>query len=34
MSISRIVPMQPVKSVPDSVVFYEKLGFVVGPAKR
>ena len=29
MSISRLVPMQPVKSMPDSVAFYEKLGFVV-----
>lgn len=29
MSIRRIVPMQPVKSMPESVPFYEKLGFVV-----
>ena len=29
MSISRLVPMQPVSSMPDSVAFYEKLGFVV-----
>jgi len=30
MSLSRIVPMQPVKNMPASVAFYEKLGFVVG----
>ena len=29
MSVNRLVPMQPVKSMPDSVTFYEKLGFVV-----
>lgn len=29
MSLARLVPMQPVKSMPESVVFYEKLGFVV-----
>ena len=29
MSLSRLVPMQPVKSMPASVGFYEKLGFVV-----
>ena len=29
MSLSRLVPMQPVKSMPTSVGFYEKLGFVV-----
>jgi uncharacterized glyoxalase superfamily protein PhnB len=29
MSLSRLVPMQPVASMPDSVSFYEKLGFVV-----
>ena len=29
MSLSRLVPMQPVKSMPASVTFYEKLGFVV-----
>jgi uncharacterized glyoxalase superfamily protein PhnB len=29
MSLSRLVPMQPVRSMPVSVVFYEKLGFVV-----
>ncbi|MGY0613473.1 MULTISPECIES: VOC family protein [unclassified Luteimonas] len=29
MSLSRLIPMQPVKSMPESVVFYEKLGFVV-----
>ena len=29
MSLNRLVPMQPVKSMPDSVTFYEKLGFVV-----
>ncbi|MGE3166701.1 MAG: VOC family protein [Planctomycetota bacterium] len=29
MSLSRLIPMQPVKSMPDSVAFYEKLGFVV-----
>jgi catechol 2,3-dioxygenase-like lactoylglutathione lyase family enzyme len=29
MSLSRIIPMQPVKNMPASVVFYEKLGFVV-----
>lgn len=29
MRINRLIPMQPVKSMPDSVAFYEKLGFVV-----
>ena len=29
MSLSRLVPMQPVNSIPVSVAFYEKLGFVV-----
>ena len=29
MSLSRLVPMQPVKSMPASVTFYEKLGFDV-----
>ena len=29
MSLSRIVPMQPVKNMPGSVAFYEKLGFIV-----
>ena len=29
MSLRRLVPMQPVKSMPASVAFYEKLGFVV-----
>ncbi len=29
MSISRLVPMQPVQSMTNSVEFYEKLGFVV-----
>lgn len=29
MSLSRLVPMQPVRSMPDSVAFYEKLGFSV-----
>lgn len=29
MSLSRLVPMQPVKSMPARVVFCEKLGFVV-----
>ncbi|MEX1024737.1 MAG: VOC family protein [Planctomycetota bacterium] len=29
MSLTRLVPMQPVKSLPESVAFYEKLGFVV-----
>ena len=29
MSLSRLVPMQPVGSMPASVAFYEKLGFVV-----
>jgi uncharacterized glyoxalase superfamily protein PhnB len=29
MNLSRLVPMQPVKSLPDSVAFYEKLGFIV-----
>lgn len=29
MSVNRLVPMQPVKSMPESVAFYEKLGFVV-----
>ena len=29
MKLSRLVPMQPVKSMPTSVAFYEKLGFVV-----
>jgi uncharacterized glyoxalase superfamily protein PhnB len=29
MSLSRLVPMQPVRSMPASVTFYEKLGFIV-----
>ncbi|MEO8811261.1 MAG: VOC family protein [Rhodanobacter sp.] len=29
MSLNRLVPMQPVKSMPASVQFYQKLGFVV-----
>ena len=29
MSLARLVSMQPVKSMPDGVVFYQKLGFVV-----
>lgn len=29
MSLSRLVPMQPVKSIPVSLAYYEKLGFVV-----
>lgn len=29
MSLNRLVPMQPVKSMPASVAFYEKLGFAV-----
>lgn len=29
MSLNRLVPMQPVNSMPASVMFYEKLGFVV-----
>ena len=29
MSLSRLAPMQPVNSMPASVTFYEKLGFVV-----
>lgn len=29
MSLRRLVPMQPVKSMPRSVAFYENLGFVV-----
>lgn len=29
MSLSRLVPMQPVANMPASVSFYEKLGFVV-----
>lgn len=29
MSLHRLVPMQPVNSMPASVAFYEKLGFVV-----
>ena len=29
MKLSRLVPMQPVKSMPASVAFYERLGFVV-----
>lgn len=29
MSLHRIVPMQPVKCMPASVEFYEKLGFIV-----
>lgn len=29
MSLARLVPMQPVKSMPQSVEFYEKLGFCV-----
>lgn len=27
MSLSRLVPMQPVRSMPESLAFYEKLGF-------
>lgn len=29
MSLGRLVPMQPVRSIAESIVFYEKLGFVV-----
>lgn len=29
MKLSRLVPMQPVESMPIGVAFYEKLGFVV-----
>ena len=29
MSLNSLVPMQPVKSMPASVAFYEKLGFIV-----
>lgn len=29
MSLNRLVPMQPVKNMPTSVTFYEKLGFIV-----
>lgn len=29
MKLSRLVPMQPVRHMPSSVMFYEKLGFVV-----
>lgn len=29
MSLTRLIPMQPVKCMSESVVFYEKLGFVV-----
>lgn len=29
MSLKRLVPMQPVKSLPESIAFYEKLGFLV-----
>jgi uncharacterized glyoxalase superfamily protein PhnB len=29
MTLNRLVPMQPVKNMPASVSFYEKLGFVV-----
>jgi catechol 2,3-dioxygenase-like lactoylglutathione lyase family enzyme len=29
MKLGRLVPMQPVKNMPASVAFYEKLGFVV-----
>lgn len=29
MTLNRLVPMQPVKSMPTSVMFYEKLGFAV-----
>ena len=29
MSLSRLVPMQPVNDLPTSLAFYEKLGFVV-----
>lgn len=29
MTLSRLVPMQPVRSIPVSVAFYEKLGFMV-----
>lgn len=29
MSLSRLIPMQPVANMPESVLFYEKLGFFV-----
>jgi catechol 2,3-dioxygenase-like lactoylglutathione lyase family enzyme len=29
MRMNRLIPMLPVKSMPESVVFYQKLGFVV-----
>ncbi len=29
MKLRRLIPMQPVQSMPSAVVFYEKLGFVV-----
>ena len=29
MSLARLVPMQPVQRLAESVAFYEKLGFVV-----
>ena len=29
MNLNRLVPMQPVRNMPVSVAFYEKLGFVV-----
>ena len=29
MTLNRLVPMQPVSSMPASVAFYEKLGFIV-----
>jgi catechol 2,3-dioxygenase-like lactoylglutathione lyase family enzyme len=29
VNLRRVVPMQPVKRLPDSVAFYEKLGFTV-----
>lgn len=29
MKLTAIIPMLPVRSMPDSVVFYEKLGFLV-----
>lgn len=33
MKLACLVPMQPVKSMPESVAFYEKLGFVVEDRK-
>ncbi|MCD9029500.1 VOC family protein [Luteimonas sp. BDR2-5] len=33
MNLACLVPMQPVKSMPESVAFYEKLGFVVEDRK-